>query len=144
MHSFSSLSLFLGMGSFSILFKGRYSTANVISPWNTVWGTFFPLSVVQPRWAEGRFEFVLEPLLGVLMFLLPLRSSPNIICFGKRLLSILATWPAQRSLFLRSKASTLFSVTFTKVSTSDISGCSVSNRDSVDGNALGSLSGACK
>ena len=61
----------------------------------------------------------LNLFLGVPMFRLPSRSSPNIICFGKRLLSILATWPAQRSLFLSSKASMLFSLAFSKVSTSE-------------------------
>ena len=61
----------------------------------------------------------LNLFLGVPMFLLPLQSSSNIICFGKQLLSILATWPAQQSLLLSSKASILFSLAFTKDSTSE-------------------------
>ena len=49
------------------------------------------------------FSSSINLFLGVPIFRLPSRSSPNIICLGKRLLSILATWPAQRSLFRRSK-----------------------------------------
>ena len=65
------------------------------------------------------FSWSLNLFLGVPMLRLPSRSSPNIICLGKRLLSILATWPAQRSLFLSSNASMLFSLAFSKVSTSE-------------------------
>ena len=53
-----------------------------------------------PEELREDFNTSLNLFLGVPMFLFPSRSSPNIICLGKRLLSILATWPAQRSLFL--------------------------------------------